>query len=210
MPPTTTILDPTSPQSPLHYPSPQTALLLCDFHTFITAICGPSAPPAVAAAARLRAWALSNHILLLHCLVDTAAPAPPHHRMADTLGPRIAPYIASPADLAIAPGINAGPESPDERRSSRSPYVGSALRGPGVRALLAERGVKSLVVAGIATQGVVLSTALEGADEGFVVTVVRDACAHVTKAGDAVMEDVLAARVGVCGVEELVEAWGKA
>ncbi|MEU8648003.1 cysteine hydrolase [Streptomyces sp. NPDC048674] len=53
----------------------------------------------------------------------------------------------------------------------------SAFSGNNLRQILAVRGIDHLVLAGIATSGIVLSTALEAADLDYRVTVLSDACA---------------------------------
>ncbi|MEU8789235.1 cysteine hydrolase [Streptomyces sp. NPDC048643] len=53
----------------------------------------------------------------------------------------------------------------------------SAFAGNNLRQILAAQGIDHLVLAGIATSGIVLSTALEAADLDYRVTVLSDACA---------------------------------
>jgi nicotinamidase-related amidase len=52
-----------------------------------------------------------------------------------------------------------------------------AFRTTGLASELAARGIDTLVLAGIATSGVVLSTVRDAADRDFVLLVVRDCCA---------------------------------
>lgn len=56
----------------------------------------------------------------------------------------------------------------------------SAFAGNDLAQVLAAAGVEHLVLAGIATGGVVLSTALQAADLDYEVTVLSDACADPT------------------------------
>lgn len=53
----------------------------------------------------------------------------------------------------------------------------SAFAGNNLRQILAARGIDDLVLAGIATGGVVLSTVLHAADLDYSITVLSDACA---------------------------------
>lgn len=53
----------------------------------------------------------------------------------------------------------------------------SAFTGSDLDVVLRARGVRTLVLAGIATSGVVLSTLREAADRDFALTVLSDACA---------------------------------
>jgi len=52
----------------------------------------------------------------------------------------------------------------------------SAFAGSGLDVLLRSRGIDSLVLTGVATSGVVLSTLREAADRDFTLTVLSDAC----------------------------------
>lgn len=52
----------------------------------------------------------------------------------------------------------------------------SAFAGSGLDVLLRARGVESLVLCGVSTSGVVLSTLREAADRDFALTVLADAC----------------------------------
>lgn len=52
----------------------------------------------------------------------------------------------------------------------------SAFAGSELENLLHSRGIETLVLSGIATSGVVLSTLCEAADKDFAVTVLSDAC----------------------------------
>jgi nicotinamidase-related amidase len=67
----------------------------------------------------------------------------------------------------------------------------SAFSGSDLELLLRSMGVVRLVLAGVATSGVVLSTLRQAADLDFELTVLSDGCAD----GDAVVHDVLVERV---------------
>jgi nicotinamidase-related amidase len=67
----------------------------------------------------------------------------------------------------------------------------SAFTGSDLEVLLRGRGVRSLVLAGISTSGVVLSTLREAADRDYELTVLADACAD----GDAEVHEVLTGKV---------------
>ncbi|WP_438492603.1 cysteine hydrolase family protein [Paenibacillus sp. IHBB 3054] len=55
-------------------------------------------------------------------------------------------------------------------------YRVSAFAGSELESLLKSRGINTLVLSGIATSGVVLSTLCEAADKDFAVSVLSDAC----------------------------------
>jgi isochorismate hydrolase len=65
------VADPTTPG---HYGPSQTALLLLDFHSmFVYKMGPPSAREALEVAAKMRAWAKTQHIPVIHCLIDVHA-----------------------------------------------------------------------------------------------------------------------------------------
>lgn len=79
----------------------------------------------------------------------------------------------------------------------------SAFAGNNLRQILSVRGTEHLVLAGIATSGIVLSTALEAADLDYHVTVLADACADRSPAvHDMLVSEVLPRRGDVATIEE--------
>ncbi|MFJ4925173.1 cysteine hydrolase family protein [Streptomyces sp. NPDC088736] len=83
----------------------------------------------------------------------------------------------------------------------------SAFAGNDLRQILAAQDIDHLVLAGIATGGVVLSTALQAADLDYRVTVLSDACADPdTALHDTLVNSVFARRGEVTTVEE----WSRA
>lgn len=80
----------------------------------------------------------------------------------------------------------------------------SAFAGNDLHQILAAQDITHLVLAGIATGGVVLSTALQAADLDYEITVLADACADPNPAlHDTLVADVLPRR----GRVVTVEAW---
>ena len=67
----------------------------------------------------------------------------------------------------------------------------SAFAGSDLDVLLRAGGIRSLVLAGIATSGVVLSTLREAADKDYRITVLSDLCADT----DAEVHNVLITKV---------------
>lgn len=79
----------------------------------------------------------------------------------------------------------------------------------GLARMLRENGVRELVVCGLATDYCVKATALHAVEEGFAVTVVRDACRAVDLApGDGEAALVEMARMG-CDVVDSIELLGR-
>ncbi|KAK0868515.1 hypothetical protein LTS02_003590 [Friedmanniomyces endolithicus] len=200
----------TDPSSPLYYPPNQTALLLLDYHGFIISQLAEAGTAALATAARMRTWALENGITVVHCLVDV-------HATPSVIckgGPRV---------TAMLEGLKDDREAVDEPASAafsgqrgefvvrKQPGIISGLRSPGAMELLSERGIKSLIICGLSTSGAVLRTAIPATDDGFVVSVISDACAD-RKEGvhEMVLETLLPNRAHVTNADEFIGEWEKA
>ncbi|MEU8626362.1 cysteine hydrolase [Streptomyces sp. NPDC048669] len=79
----------------------------------------------------------------------------------------------------------------------------SAFAGNSLQQILAAQDIGHLVLAGIPTGGIVLSTALQAADLDYRVTVLSDACADPSPAlHHALVNDLLARRCEVATVAE--------
>ncbi|MFB7498532.1 cysteine hydrolase family protein [Streptomyces sp. NPDC056161] len=119
----------------------------------------------------------------------------PHHLFtADDPGTAIHPDVA-PADGEIVVHKNRV----------------SAFAGNDLQQILAAEDITHLVLAGIATGGIVLSTALQAADLDYRVTVLSDACADPDPAlHETLVEQVFARRGEVVRVAEWAHALGTA
>jgi nicotinamidase-related amidase len=85
----------------------------------------------------------------------------------------------------------------------------SAFAGNNLRQILAARDVTHLVLAGIATSGVVLSTALQAVDLDYAVTVLSDACAdRDPDLHDTLVDAVFARRGEVITVGDWAKSLG--
>jgi MFS family permease/nicotinamidase-related amidase len=79
----------------------------------------------------------------------------------------------------------------------------SAFAGSDLDVVLRSAGVSCLVLAGVATSGAVLSTLRQAADQDFVLTVLRDACAdRDSEVGRVLMEKVFPTQAAVTTVDE--------
>lgn len=175
--------------SPSHYPPSQTALILGDYQAMPISTTGASGQATIPIAAALRTWAAAHNILTIHTLFDVSGPPPPPTSKLAARWAGLAGMVAAKPELIeeIAAVANA-----DDVTVKRGPGLISALTSPEVRDLLKERQIKSLIVAGVTSSGVVLSTARAAYDEGYVVTVVEDACADRTEnVHEVVMREVL-------------------
>lgn len=175
--------------SPSHYPASQTALILGDYQAMPISMTGASGQSAIPIAAALRAWAATHNILTIHSLMNVGgAPPPPTSKLSARWAGLEAMAAAKPELIEEVAAV-ANAEDVTVKRGSG---LISALTSPEVRELLKERQIKSLIVAGVTSSGVVLSTARAAYDEGYVVTVVEDACADRTdNVHEVVMREVL-------------------
>lgn len=114
----------------------------------------------------------------------------PHHLFtADDPGAAIHPDVAPAADEIVV-------------HKNRV----SAFAGNNLHQILTAQNIGHVVLAGIATGGIVLSTALQAADLDYEVTVLSDACADPDPTlHDTILTGLLARR----GTVSTVEEWGR-
>lgn len=171
------------------YPPAQTALLLLDFHVLLAGRAPPETP-LIPSAASLLATVRQTEAHIAHSLLDFDRPPRETSVFAQRWETEFKPLRDNSPHL-IEEVEALRPTSEEELKSGKWPGVISALKDEKMLKWLAEKGVKSLVLAGISTSGAVLSTAREAADLGFVVSVVREACWDPkTEMGDAALEAV--------------------
>jgi nicotinamidase-related amidase len=160
--------------TPGHYGPSQTAILLLDFHSmFVQKAGGAAAPAALSVAAKMRTWAKEQGIVVIHALIDIDQT--PYPTCKD------AARFASVAEAMKSSGSAREPwevlEGGGDVTFTRRPGYVSALKSPGLNEFLREKGIKSLVLAGLSTSGCVCRTAITACDEEYVVTVMSDGCA---------------------------------
>ena len=86
----------------------------------------------------------------------------------------------------------------------------SAFAGSDLDMIMRAQGVRTLVLAGIATSGVVLSTLRQAADLDYGLTVLRDGCADADEEVHRVLLDkVFPRQADVLGVDEWVAGIGE-
>ena len=82
----------------------------------------------------------------------------------------------------------------------------SAFEGTDLKILLRSKGIDTLVLFGIITSGVVLSTALEAMDQDYRVLIVRDACVdNDVELHACLLDRLLAKRTDVVTAAEVVQ-----
>lgn len=84
----------------------------------------------------------------------------------------------------------------------------SAFAGTDLAMILRANDIDTLVLFGIATSGVVLSTLLEAVDDDFRLAVIKDCCADLDSSlHDCLVNKFFPSRAAVLSVREFVEAW---
>jgi nicotinamidase-related amidase len=137
--------------TPGHYGPSQTALLLLDFHSlFVQRIGGPEASTALEVAAKMRTWAKSQGIQVIHALIDIHAVPSPTCKYTDKLA-GIAATMKSNVSEEPAELLESSPGG--DFTFTRIPGHVSALKSPGLDDFLQKKGIKSLVLTGLSTSG---------------------------------------------------------
>ena len=107
--------------------------------------------------------------------------------------------------LDLHPAMEARPDEPVVAKSRISAFEGTDLK-----VLLRSKDIDTLVLFGIITSGVVLSTALEAMDQDYRVLIVRDACVDSDPELHACLLDrLLAKRTDVITTAQVVQ-WTQA
>lgn len=194
--------------NPAYYGPSQTAFLLLDFHTMFVEQSGPSASQAVAVAASFKKWARSQGILVIHALIDTSKSPFPTCKDATRYSTIISAMKSS--NTTVEPAELLGDADEENLTFTRQAGHISALKSLGLMEFLAEKGIKSLLLAGLSTSGCVLRTALQATDEEFVVTVIQDGCADVKEGmHDMLMKNILNGRGYVVTTDHFQENYEK-
>jgi nicotinamidase-related amidase len=209
-PPHTTmdlISDPADLASPLAYNASQTAILLMDFQNFIIQQCGKVGEDALGRAKTMRDWAIKHNILVIHSVVDVTGKPPPTCKGVARLN-KMLEGVTQDRTAAEEPEEIAFSQSKNEYVVLKSPGHVSALKSKGAMELLEERGIRSLILCGLATSGAVLRTAVSASDDDFVVTIIEDACADPRDGlHETLMKSVLPSRAHVGKASDFVELW---
>lgn len=158
--------------APGHYDSSQTALLLLDFHTMFVGKVAKG-PEALEIAAKMRFWAKSQGIQVIHCLVDLNdtpfATCKDADRLKSIMTAMKSNFGEEHAELVKDGG--------DDVTFTRKPGYVSALKSPGLDEFLVKKDIKSLILAGLSTSGCVLRTSITASDAEYVVSIISDGCA---------------------------------
>ncbi|KAI1610518.1 Isochorismatase-like protein [Exophiala viscosa] len=201
---------PSDASSPLSISPAETALLLIDYQNLILPRLGDAAPSVLNVASQMRDWAISKSVPIYHCLIDTRPGVKPPMRSKMSTRWRLyeeklaaMPTLGDEADVLAVKGTNLL-----ERTAFRTPGIVSALESTGLKAELYEKQIKSLLICGLSTSGAVLSTTRAASDQGFIVTVVEDACFDpVPGLHGMLVNHVLPTTAHVATASEVRDAW---
>lgn len=203
--------DPKDKTSPAYYGPSQTALLLLDFHSFLIekALPGDVGQKAVQNASKLRDWAKSKGILVIHGLVD--AKGTPLLTCKDQAVFANVAKMFSENNASNEPVALTKDSTEDEPTFLRVPGYVSALKSAGLPHLLMTKGITSLLICSISTSGCVLRTAAAATDAEFVVTVTEDRCADPDQeVHDMLVKNVMPNRSYVSTAVGFMEGYEKA
>ena len=183
---------------PGHYDPSQTAVVLLDYQNLIISMVGDKGHAVLETATKMRSWAKSQGIQVIHGVIG--------HNMDLVPVIKNRPRFQAILGKLAEGGADEAPqllEGGGDVTFARKPGHISALRSPGAREFLSENGIKSLILMGISTSRVVLSTALDASDSEFVVTVVSDGCADpVDSVHETLLQNVLGAGGYVATADE--------
>lgn len=201
-------LDSSDPSSPLAYKPSETAILLLDFQNLTVNMLADDGKAALTKAKTMRDWALSKNMLVMHSIVDLDA-TPRQNAKGRERYPIYMEMAKKNPDAAKEPAdIAANPDNENEVVVYKQLGFVSGLKSKGAMETLSQHGIKSLVICGLSTSGAALRTSLAAADEGFVVTVIEDACAdRVDGLHEMLVKHAMPMTAHVAGAEEFVRAY---
>jgi nicotinamidase-related amidase len=187
----------------LEFQPTKSALLLMDFQNAIVGMMGDAGPALLERAGKARAAAKASGMAVMHVRVafteaDYASVSPRNKSFA-TLGKSRFLTDGSP-QAAIHDVLD--PAADEEVFTKHR--VG-AFSTTNLAARLAARGIDTLVLAGIATSGVVLSTLRDAADRDYRLFVLSDCCADADAEVHRVLtEKVFPRQADIIGLDDFV------
>jgi nicotinamidase-related amidase len=179
-----------------------TALVLMDFQS--TTIDLLNAADAAERANQVRSACRARDVLVVFIRV-AYRPGYPEISSRNLIGKQLVSagmFLEGAAGTEISPIFSGDEPAPNEVTLTKT-RVG-AFRGTGLDALLRAHDVQTVVLAGIATSGVVLSTVRDAADRDYNIVVLRDCCAdRDTTVHQVLMDHVFPRQAVVLTSEEL-------
>lgn len=184
----------------------RTALLLMDFQPGVLSRYPVDEVLPNAIALREAARAAGALVGYVHVALtpEEATAVPPSNAIFSGLAARMAG--ADPVASEVDPRLGIGEEEPVFRKIRIGAFSTTDLHEQ-----LRDRGIDTLVLAGVSTSGVVLSTVRDGADRDYRLVVVADACADLDDEVHRVLtEKVFPRQAEVVTTSDAVAAFGEA
>jgi nicotinamidase-related amidase len=187
---------------------PKTALLIMDLQNSIVSLVTHIMPPNyLQTISSTIATARSHSIPILHITVKFRPGAPEINPRNFSFGrnPTVTGLLENDPNSSIHPSIALEPSDIVIVKKRISAFTGSDLE-----VVLRSLGVQEIVLCGVATSGVVLSTVREAADKDYGIVVLRDGCLDGDEEVHRVlMEKVFVKQARVLGVGEWVAGLGE-
>jgi nicotinamidase-related amidase len=185
----------------------RTALLVMDFQSDILSMLGEKGAGLVERTAGLIAAARNAKLPVLYVVVGFR----PGYPELSGSNPTFAAVKKSGRFVLTTPGADISPAvKPEADEVVVVKHRVSAFAGTDLDMILRAKGVGTLVLAGVATSGVVLSTVRHGADADYRIVVVKDCCADGDDEVHRVLtEKVFVRQATVVVAGELIEALPK-
>ena len=184
----------------------RTAVLALDLQADIVGRLGEKAVGALEQAASVLAAARRARLPVIYVVVGFR-PGYPELSKRNALFAAVAQagrFISATPVADVAP-----PVRPEEGDLVVVKHRVSAFTGTDLEMILRAKGIDTLVLFGISTSGVVLSTVRQAADADYRLVVVRDACADADDEVHRVLtEKVLARQATVTSASEVAAAYG--
>ena len=151
----------------------RSALLVMDFQTTILPRLGDNAAPLLERTAGLVAAARNAGVPILYVVVGFRPGYPElnHKNEAFAMVSKAGLFVVTTPGADVAPAL-----APREGDVVIVKHRVSAFAGTDLDMILRAKGIDTLVLAGIATSGVVLSTVRHAADADYKLVVVKDCC----------------------------------
>jgi len=179
------------------------ALLLMDFQGFVlnNFLAPTAAAEVVSGAAKLLDAARANNMLTIHVTVDFRPGYP-------EISPRNKLFSYLKDNGVVVPGSEGMKIHPSLTPRDNEPVVVKhrigAFNGTDLDLLLRARGIETLIVAGVTTSGVVLSTVRQAFDLDYDVVVVTDACTDPDEQAHALLiEKILSGQATMTLTEDI-------
>jgi nicotinamidase-related amidase len=182
----------------------RTALLVMDFQADIVARLGDKAAPMLARTAGLVAAARTARLPVIYVVVGFR----PGYPEVSPRNPSFATVTKSGLFVVTTPGSDIAPAvRPEEGDVIVVKRRVGAFAGTDLEMVLRAKGIDTLVLCGISTSGVVLSTVRHGADADYRLVVVKDCCDDTDDEVHRILtEKILVRQATVTSADEVAAA----